>query len=622
MKKDKIKFLLLTAAIVAAVWIVFGQCAGFQFLRFDDHDYTFFCPFVRTGLTLENATNAFSNLTHAAIWMPVTYMTYMFDVSLFRGTAGAFHAGNVFIHSLNALLVFAFLLSIVRAFGVKKSGGVFSVGSAAVAVCALISVLWAVHPQRVESVAWIAGRKDLLCTFFVLLGLLSWVCFCRMKYLEGTALGAARFLPGVSGIVCCVLACMCKPAAMCFPFVMLSVEIVFFSCKGKSFSPSWKEIVSGGCRYLPMFAAAVATGVLAVYSQTHADGYAVRELFSASFPWRVLNAAVATGRYLFMGVFPVGVHLDYRAIPEGVPLGSVSGLLTLLGAIGVFVFSWIKVPGLRFALFAFALWFLSALVPTLGIFGSFGEHAMADRFYYLPSLAFVFFAGILLSRWPESAECECGKCVWKTPRFAVALAIVAVFATVSFNVARSFRNDLAVFTRTLEIDPDHGRALAHVGEGECAEGKLDSGIEKLSRSMELRPRFDTSAKLSYALMRRGRSADFKRIRELCVDLSGNRALDKKGQALEALGTAALVERKWQEAVECLYASICAPRRFYSAEDAKLKLAFAFYNAGRKKDAIRLFTALEHSTRSDIASRATQALETIHSVGKGNVVLFW
>jgi hypothetical protein len=123
-------------------------------------------------------------------------------------------------------------------------------------------------------------------------------------------------------------------------------------------------------------------------------------------------------------------------------------------------------------------------------------------------------------------------------------------------------------------------------------------------------------------MRRGKSADYKEIRVLLADLLKNRKLDQKGQALEALGTAALVERKWQEALECLYDSIRAPRRFYSAEDAKLKLAFAFYNAGRKRDAIKLFTSLEHSTRNDIASRATQALETIHAVGKGNVVLFW
>jgi hypothetical protein len=619
--KKKLIITLFVVAILAMVWGVFGQCASFQFLRFDDHDYTFFCPFVRTGLTVENIIASFTNFTHAAIWMPITYISYMFDVALWRGTAGAFHVTNVIIHSLNALLVFIFLRSLVKLFSSSEEKEKSSFELMSMIGCSIIAICWAIHPQRVESVAWIAGRKDLLCTFFVLLGAIACGKWSKGKYIEETSSLFSQGLLWSGVIVCSLLASMCKPAAMCFPFLMLSIEGIYFSKRVTYSYLNVKKISLILFRYLPMLIIAVATGALAVYSQTHADGYGVRELFSASLPWRILNAMVATGRYLFMSVIPVGIHLDYRAIPEALPLNSFTGLTTLLVVSGLFVLSFIKFPRSRFVLFMVAIWFFAALVPTLGIFGSFGEHAMADRFYYLPSLAFVIIGAILFSKLRDILY-ALHKGSLKYFILYVVGAIIVCLAGMSFVVTRSYRNDLAVFTRTLECDANHGRALAHVGEGECAEGKLDEGIDKLRRSMKLRPRFDTSAKLSYALMRRGKSADFKEIKVLCSDIAKNRKSDQKGQALEALGTALLVERNWQGALECLYDSICAPRRFYSPEDAKLKLAFAFYNVGRKKDAMKLFSALEHSTRSDISSRATQAMETIHSVGKGHVVLFW
>jgi tetratricopeptide (TPR) repeat protein len=381
---------------------------------------------------------------------------------------------------------------------------------------------------------------------FVLLGALVWGLWSQRRYVEGSGNIVTQAVLWFAGVLSCILACMCKPAAMCFPFVLMSVEGVYFSNRiNRSFSGR-KMVLSVFLRYLPMLAIAVATGALAVYSQTHADGYLVRDLFSASLPWRLLNALVSTGRYLFMSIIPVGIHLDYRAIPEGVPLGAFTGLTTLLLVSFLSVLFWVKSPPLRIVLLSSALWFFSSLVPTLGIFGSFGEHAMADRFYYLPSLAFVFMSSVLFAKFYNISSLECGKKFWKSPAVYVTGSILLFFAGTSFTVARAYRNDLAVFTRTLECDPEHGRALAHVGEGECAEGKLDSGIDKLRKSVKIRPQFDTSAKLSYALMRRGKSADYKEIRVLLADLLKNRKLDQKGQALEALGTAALVERKWQE----------------------------------------------------------------------------
>ena len=156
-----------------------------------------------------------------------------------------------------------------------------------------------------------------------------------------------------------------------------------------------------------------------------------------------------------------------------------------------------------------------------------------------------------------------------------------------------------------------GRALAHVGQAECAQRNgIDRGIEHLRRSQAVRPRDDTSAQLAYALAMRGHSGDFGEIRRLCSKFACDHTLDRKGQALEALGMTAMRQRRWNEAIGCLYDSIRAPNRFYSNEDAMLKLAACLCNAGRQAEATKWLEQLTSSKRTDIRGKAIQSLETL------------
>ena len=383
------KTIAAAVLVVFAVWFLYDQTGDFEFLRFDDHDYTFRCAFVRDGLSCANVAEAFSNATHAAVWMPATYISYMADISLFGPGMAPHHFVNVAIHSLNAVLLLLLLLALSRRCHSPPS----------MAPCLLAALFWAL--------------------------LLLWLR-------QGTLCRAAATL-------CCALACMSKPTAMCFPFLALAVESV---ASGRL--PSRKSALL----YLPCLALAAATGALAVYSQTHAEGYAVRELFSASLPWRILNAAVATGLSLFQLVVPVGIHLDYRAVPGRFPIDGAVGLSALALAAVLFAAAALKRhrdAARSTRLFALALFFSAALVPTLGIFGSFGEHARADRFLYLPMMA----VSIALSLWRT-----------RRPKTAAAAGSVVVLAALalSYPVVASYRNDHAAFSRALKFDPDHGEA--------------------------------------------------------------------------------------------------------------------------------------------------------------------
>ena len=585
------KHILPIFLLIVAILFFYVQTGSFEFLRLDDHDYTFRCAFVKDGLSLSNVVEAFTNPRHAAIWMPVTHISYMADISLFGPGMGPHHLVNVFIHTLNALLVYLLIFSLLKGRFEEQDTWGMSTGWGwsfrQILPLLLATAFWALHPQRAEAVAWIAGRKELLCTFFTLLGLLCWIRPGRL----------ATF----SAIVCCALACMSKPTAMCFPFLA-------FLCVGLRCG----TIRRGIFHYLPLLALAVATGALAIYSQTHPEGRPELALFSASLPWRLLNAVVAVGLYLFQTVIPLGIHLDYQATPGTFPVNGTIGLLSVLAIIalliGVSVRRWRRGLSPLSDPFVLFLFLLAGLAPTLGIFGSFGEHARADRFHYLPSVACsIGLAALLL------------KPSW--PRILLGSVLVLFTSCCSFPVVASYRNDYTAFSRTLQFEPDNGRALAHVASEECARfGHIDKGITLYRRSHELRPRDDTAAQLAYTLALRGLSSDTAEIRRLCAKFACDHSLDHKGMALEALGATAMRQRRWSEAISCLEDSIKAPQRFYSAEDAKLRLGACYCNAKRPEDAIRVFEPLTQSRRTDIAGRARQFLGMIKK-NPNSVLLF-
>ena len=218
---------------------------------------------------------------------------------------------------------------------------------------------------------------------------------------------------------------------------------------------------------------------------------------------------------------------------------------------------------------------------------------------------------------------QCIQCIpWLKKYFGglALLPILLIFAVLSFRLTATYRDDLSAFTHTLACDPDHGRALAHVGEARCAAGSLDEGIDMLRRSRKVRPNDATDGKLAYALMRRGQSSDWNEIRAVCAPYAADPMRDVKGQALEALGTAELKARNWQKAAELLSRSILAPARFYSSADAKLKLAYAWHNGGRRTDARKLFEAISRSTRADLSAKADEVVSVLDR--SPNAMLFW
>ena len=452
---------ILPLAIFLLVFLLYFQTRSFEFLRFDDQDYTFLCPFVKDGLSWSNVKAAFSSFRHAAIWMPLTYISYMLDISLFGSGMGAHHLVNAAIHAANGVLLYWLLMGIFR--------GINSLFRPKI-VIALSTLIWALHPMRVEPVAWIAGRKELLCAFFVLLGLLAVVRRIangewRIENCEAPS-GRARSPSAppsriencrtegngqrrnsqfsilnsqFSILLCCIAACMSKPTGMCFPFLAMCVAAMtrgYARTTRQEDNRTWRKLFTIHYSLLLVLIAAV-TGFIAVYSQTHAEGYDVRTLFTAPFSVRVLNAFKSLGLYLFKSVFPFNLHIDCRWPTPNLPADGWGTILAAVAGLAMLGFWFIRAlrienceassgrarspsaPPSRiedcrtedkgqkteddrtkgngqrrsftFSIlnpqFPILLFFLFAIAPTLGIFGSFGREARADRFMYIPAMA-------------------------------------------------------------------------------------------------------------------------------------------------------------------------------------------------------------------------------------------
>lgn len=552
---------LLSILAVVAVVFSFGITDGH--ISMDDWGYIYGCPFVRGGLTLDNLVRAYTEIGYDAFWMPLTYVTYMCDISLFGGGWQVHHAVNVLIHLANVLLV-VFLLRMIIAASCEASG------RRAWMLATIAALVWAIHPMRAEAVTYIASRKELLWSFFTLAGLLLW-----LRYLS-----CGRRSCYVMTALCCLAACQSKPTAVCFPALAYLLE--------------WLQerrcITNKLRRYIPFLLISFAVGCIVLYAQANPIDHERLDVFGETFSWRLLNACVGFGMYLWHTIVPSQVYFDYRAVFGGRPLDLGLGL-SVLGVASItliaIVFAFRRDKGTCVALVTMTLWFFVALAPVSGIMGTVnGDHAYADRYTYVPFVGVTAIGAVLTA--------HCKRCVLRCLA-AVSVVVIVFESWYAIEVVRSFENDYKAFSRTLERDADHWRALRVVGNEYCARiGRIDDGVQMLERSLLLRPSQHTAESLAYVLSIRGADGDFERVRVLCAGVAKSPAKDHHGMMLDALGNVCFREGKDADAVGFYNSSLKADRRNYSSWHTEFNLALVLANCGRIRESMLLLSRLKAS----------------------------
>lgn len=481
--------LLLAAATLISYWPV----RSLPFIAYDDGFYILDNPQVTAGLSWPGVRWAFTTL-HEANWHPLTWLSHQLDVSLFGLWAGGHHLTNLLLHLINTLLLF-FLLH--RTTGAQWRS-------------AVVAGLFALHPLHVESVAWVAERKDLLCACFTLLSLLAY-----HRYTLGRRWG----LPLV--ILTFALALLAKPMAVTLPCLMLLLDAWPLQ---RTATISWWRLVG---EKLPLFLLAAGSSVITVIAQR--AGGAMISTKHADLPLRLSNAAVSVITYLRRTVWPSDLAVLYP-FPLQIPGWQVAGsALLLAGGLLLAARCYRRHPYVLVGL----LWFLGMLVPVSGLV-QVGQQGMADRYTYLPLIG-LFIAAVWLGadltrnrRRPllaASALILLTGCIFATRSqlahwassetlFRRALAVTERNYVMHMNLGNELKKSgrldaaLAEYLTATAIQPYNPDTHYYLADGLHAAGRLDEAVTQYQIALRLRPNFlEAHNNLGATYYRQGKLAE-------------------------------------------------------------------------------------------------------------------
>jgi len=436
----------LAAVIIAVYWPV-GH-AGF--LNYDDNQYVTANPHVREGLTVPTVVWAFT-AGYAWNWHPLTWLSHALDCEWFGMNAGGHHAVSVLLHVANTVLLFLVLRRITGA--TWRS--------------AFVAALFGVHPLHVESVAWVAERKDVLSGLFWMLALGGYV-----RYAERPTRGRYAVVMG-----CYAMGLMAKPTVVTLPFVLLLLD---YWPLGRT---RWKRSVVGNNASLrlgelvrekvPFFALAVVSCGVTMWAQ-HGGG-AFNSLDRLPLGPRMANAVVSYVRYMEKAVWPSGlaVFYPYREWPTGAVIIAAAILAAVSGTV---IRRALRDPHLAVGWF----WFLGTLVPAIGLVQA-GAQSMADRYTYLPLIGLTIMLG-----WSVPSRAT-ERWNLKLITGAAAAASLVAYATLSRVQVGYWKDSETLFRHALDVTRDNWGAHSNLGIALAQTGKIEEAIAHYQQALRIRP---------------------------------------------------------------------------------------------------------------------------------------
>lgn len=442
-----------SAALLALTLTVFAPVRHFSFVSWDDPRYVSENPVVGRGLTLSGVVWALTS-PGQFYWHPITWLSHMADVQVFGMRAGAHHVTNLVLHAAATLLLFWVLRRMTGRTGRS----------------ALVAALFAVHPLHVESVAWIAERKDVLSGLFWMLTLWAYAGYVRTP-------GRARY---AAVTVFFALGLMSKPTLVMLPLVLLLLDVWPLNRMGpaepalrpRARRPPASNRVAGLLfEKIPLFALSIAGSAATFLAQLHVG--AVEGLDTLPLRERLSNAAVSSVGYVLTALWPARLAAFYPFRP--VAGWWVACCLLILAGLS---YAAVRARGRRPYLTVGWLWYLAVLLPAIGLV-QVGSQSMADRFTYLPliglTVALVWGVGDLLAS-------------WRVPRLAVgasALALVAACAGSARAQVRYWRDSETLWQRAVDVVPNNDLAHANLGLVLAAAGRSDEALAHFSEAVRI-----------------------------------------------------------------------------------------------------------------------------------------
>ena len=454
---------LLTGLLLLLTVVLYWPSLHHGFVSYDDTDYVTKNPHVATGLSLVNMRWALSS-GYAANWHPITWLSHMLDVQLFGLTPSGHHLTSLVLHAMNASLLFAWLRRLT--------------GATWRSLC--VAVLFVVHPLRVESVAWVAERKDLLSGLFGFLSLMAYTRYARGLAMESSS---AFDLPEVAGrrswpagffwglsLLFFALGLMSKPMLVSWPLVMLLLD--FWPLARVSSKNIWRLVLEK----VPFFALAVGSSLVTMVVQKH--GHAQYLIGGLSLGARIGNALISYCRYLGAQVWPVDLAVFYPH-PLTWPMGKV--LLASAGLLGISAVSYSLRRRCPYVLMGW-LWYLLTLAPVIGLI-QVGGQAMADRYTYLPSVGLLIPA--IWGMYDLTRD-------WTGHRVllsAMGLVSVAICLVLTRQQLGYWKDSETLFWHAIDVTENNYIAHSNLGDDLFRRGRIDEASEQFEEAISIKPDF-------------------------------------------------------------------------------------------------------------------------------------
>jgi protein O-mannosyl-transferase len=456
----------LALVIVAATLAVYAQVWHHDFVVYDDPKYVTANEHVRAGLARDSLVWAFTAI-HDANWFPLTWMSHMADVQWFGLHAGSHHLTNVFIHAASAVLLFAALRRMSRARWPS----------------ALAAALFALHPLHVESVAWVAERKDVLSGLFWMMTLVGYAHYVgrpgRWRYL----LVAVPFALGL----------LSKPMVVTLPFVLLLLD-------------AWPlgrlRLESGATGVAPLFVEKLPllflTGASAAVTLVAQNtGGAIVELSRLPFGSRAENALVSYAAYVVSYVWPARLAVFYP-FPPAIPWWQIGA--TVVGFVAASALVWRRATASPYLAVGWC-WYVGTLVPVIGLV-QVGSQARADRYTYIPAVGL----SIMLA-W-GMAELAHRRPRARAPMAVLGAAVVAACIPLTWSQVRTWLDSETLFRHALAVTSNNYLATDGLGVVLGSQGRMEDAVALFEEAVRIEPDYaESRSNLGAALLGQGRAAE-------------------------------------------------------------------------------------------------------------------
>ncbi len=536
---------LIALALVIITVAIYSQVSRYDFADVDDAAYLTDNVHIKYGLDWEGVKWAFTTF-YVANWHPITWLSHALDCELFRLNPGRHHNVNVLLHGLDAVLVFWVLL---RATGYLGRS-------------AMVAGLFALHPINVESVVWIAERKNLLSMLFFLLALAAYRWYAVRPRMDRYLVVALLFAAGL----------MSKPQVITLPFVLLLWDYWplqrMFSGSGEDspgLTPAATEIPPRKLSWLiaeklPLLALSATSAVITMKAQQ--AGGAINPLNSYGLPVRLENAVVSYVLYIGKAIWPAHLAAFYPY-----PAGSLTRLQILASALFLLlVTALVLFNRRRRYLLVGWFWFLGTLVPMIGAV-QVGDQGMADRYAYLPFVGlFIMICWGLADSLPKpvvqaeplaSGTAE-SRGVSRIALAIVSLAILLALAVITHRQIGYWRDDVTLWSHAAQVTTGNHQAETYLGQALLRRENPDAAIPHFQTAIAMYPAGPTAYLfLGYAEQQRGNLREAIAQYQKALDVTqsyGQAAARVRLPALENMGHAYRALGDYTRGNQCLQAA--------------------------------------------------------------------